>query len=63
MRYFIDYKKSAVNYYIKVKKYAFISKIFGCSRSFRMRWVIKDKMVCILVIKLKKCILSKCIFS
>jgi transposase len=44
MKYSIDYKKSAIEYYKKVKNYVLVSKVFGCSRSSLIRWVNQDKL-------------------
>ena len=35
----LDYKKSAVKYYKKVKNYVEVCEIFKCSRTSLMRWV------------------------
>ena len=44
MKYSIDYKKSAIEYYKKVKNYVLVIKVFGCSRSSLIRWVNQDKL-------------------
>ena len=44
MKYSIDYKKSAIEYYKKVKNYVLVNKVFGCSRSSLIRWVNQDKL-------------------
>ena len=44
MKYSIDYKKSSIEYYKKVKNYVLVSKVFGCSRSSLIRWVNQDKL-------------------
>ena len=35
----IDYKNSAVKYYLKIKNYVEVCKIYGCNRTSLMRWV------------------------
>ena len=35
----IDFKKSAVKYYLKIKNYVKVCKIYECNRSSLMRWV------------------------
>ena len=35
----IDYKNSAVKYYLKIKNYVEVCKIYGCNRTTLMRWV------------------------
>ena len=44
MKYSTDYKKSAIDYYKKVRNYVLVCKIFGCSRSSLIRWVSQDKL-------------------
>ena len=44
MKYSTDYKKSAIDYYKKVRNYVLVCKIFGCSRSSLIRWVNQDKL-------------------
>jgi len=44
MKYSTDYKKSAIDYYKKVRNYVLVSKVFGCSRSSLIRWVNQDKL-------------------
>lgn len=36
----IDYKNSAVKYYLKIKNYVEVCKIDSCNRTSLMRWVI-----------------------
>ena len=43
MKYSTDYKKSAIDYYKKVRNYVLVCKVFGCSRSSLIRWVNQDK--------------------
>jgi len=35
----IDFKKSAVKYYLKIKNYVEVCKIYECNRISLMRWV------------------------
>ncbi len=35
----IDFKKSAVKYYLKIKNYVEVCKIYECNRTSLMRWV------------------------
>ena len=35
----IDFKKSVVKYYLKIKNYIEVCKIYECNRSSLMRWV------------------------
>ena len=35
----IDFKKSALKYYFKIKNYVEVCKIYECKRSSLMRWV------------------------
>ena len=35
----IDFKISAVKYYLKIKNYVEVCKIYGCNRTSLMRWV------------------------
>ena len=44
MKYSTDYKKSAIGYYKKVRNYVLVFKVFGCSRSFLIRWVNQNKL-------------------
>ena len=44
MKYSTDYKKSAIDYYKKVRNYVLVCKIFGCSRSSLIRWINQDKL-------------------
>ena len=44
MKYSTDYKKSAIDYYKKVRNYVLVCKVFGCSRSSLIRWVNQDKL-------------------
>ena len=44
MKYSTDYKKSAIEYYKKIRNYVLVCKVFGCSRSSLIRWVNQDKL-------------------
>ena len=44
MKYSTDYKKSAIDYYKKIRNYVLVCKIFDCSRSSLIRWVNQDKL-------------------
>lgn len=44
MKYSTDYKKSAIEYYKKIRNYVLVYKVFGCSRSSLIRWVNQDKL-------------------
>jgi hypothetical protein len=43
MKYLIDYKKSTIKYYKKVKNYVLVCKVFGFSRSSLIHWINQDK--------------------
>jgi hypothetical protein len=44
MKYSTDYKKSAIEYYKKIRNYVLVCKVFGCSRSSLICWVNQNKL-------------------
>lgn len=54
--YSLDFKKSAVKYYLKIKNYVEVCKIYECNRTSLMRWVKlynRNNLISKILIKLK----------